>query len=81
MDILVWGKDETEHGLGLTVVVEKLRNTSITLNEKKCEFSVKKIKFLGNILDDKNIHPHKENIATINEYPPPTNKSELEQLL
>ena len=48
-DVLVSGKNQKEHDEGLKIVLDKMRAANVTLNDK-CEFSVKKVKFLGHII-------------------------------
>ena len=55
-DILVRGKDHAEHDERLRIVLEKLKDSGITLNENKCLFSVKKIKLLGPIMNEEGMH-------------------------
>lgn len=80
-DILVWGRDQAEHDQRLKIVLEKLKEAGITLNGSKCQFSVRKIKFLGHIIDEDGIHPDEDKVTAIRNYSPPTNKTELKQML
>lgn len=80
-DILIWGNDQAEHDQRLNIVLETLKNAGITLNERKCQFSVKRVKFLGHIIDEDGIHPDDDKVTSIKDYPPPKNKTELKQML
>ncbi|GBN50696.1 Retrovirus-related Pol polyprotein from transposon 17.6 [Araneus ventricosus] len=80
-DILIWGSTEEEHDQRLIEVCNRLMNSGMTLNAKKCIFSQTSIKFLGHIIDGQGIHPDPDKIAAIENYQPPTNKKELKQLL
>lgn len=46
-DIIVFGKDQSDHDRNLKSVFDRLREKQLTLNENKCEFSQTKIKFFG----------------------------------
>ena len=50
-DVLVFGRDQTEHDTRLTAVLKRIESAGATLNPDKCEFSRKTLKFLGHILD------------------------------
>ncbi|GBM11089.1 Retrovirus-related Pol polyprotein from transposon 17.6 [Araneus ventricosus] len=80
-DILIWGSTQEEHDQRLTEVCNRLKNSGMTLNAKKCIFSQTSINFLGHIIDGQGIHPDPDKIAAIENYQQPTNKKELKQLL
>ena len=46
-DILLLGKSQTEHDQHLRAVFQRLRETGLTLNKSKCEYSKDKLNFLG----------------------------------
>ena len=64
-DILVHGKNHDEHGRRLKSVLHRLQESGLTLNAEKCEFLQTEVKFLGQIIDDKGIHPDPAKIAAI----------------
>ncbi|GBM24969.1 Retrovirus-related Pol polyprotein from transposon 17.6 [Araneus ventricosus] len=80
-DILLWVSTQEEHDQRLTEVCKRLKNSGMTLNAKKSNFSQTSIKFLGHIIDGQGIQPDPDKIAAIENYHPPTNKKELKQLL
>ena len=80
-DILVFGKDEGEHDSRLDKVLERLQAAGMTLNKAKCEFSVKKIHFLGHVVSGRGIEVDPEKVKAIVNMTPPTNKSELKSFL
>ena len=45
-DVLVYGKDQKEHDERLKAVLERLEAAGITLNQTKCEFNQRTLKFL-----------------------------------
>ena len=65
-DILVFGKDKTEHDERLTQVLRKVAATGVTLNPQKCEFGKEQLTFLGHIIDREGIRadPHKVTAIT-----------------
>ena len=50
-NVLVHGKSREEHDMRLMVVLQKLQEAGLTLNQKKCELSKSRVKFLGQIVE------------------------------
>ena len=59
-DVLIYGKDKTEHDERLTAVLERIKERKVTLNPNKCEFEQTSLKFLGHRIDYKGVHPDSE---------------------
>ena len=77
-DILVFGKDQTEHVERLKAVfLQKIETAGATLNPSKCEFRRRKLKFLGQIVDEQGIRADPYKLTAITEMVLPTNISEL----
>lgn len=49
-DILVFGKDKSDHDTHLHRLLHRLQEVGITLNAEKCEFAKTTVKFLGRVL-------------------------------
>ena len=49
-DILVHGRDRSEHDQRLEEVLRRLENAKVTLNREKCEFAKSSVKYLGHII-------------------------------
>ena len=64
-DVLVHGKSQEEHDRRLMVVLQKLQDAGLTLNQKKCEFSKCRVKFLGQIVDHAGVRPDPDKVAAI----------------
>ena len=54
-DILIFGKDEKEHDKRLMIALQRIHSAGVTLNQNKCEFKQKQLKFLGHLIDEKGI--------------------------
>ncbi|KAK9754386.1 Reverse transcriptase (RNA-dependent DNA polymerase) [Popillia japonica] len=80
-DILVFGKSKEEHDVALESVLERLKQSGLTLNERKCAFMKTSIHFLGFIFSDKGIAPDPKKVEAINNLDPPKNPSEVRSLL
>ncbi|KAK9679592.1 Reverse transcriptase (RNA-dependent DNA polymerase) [Popillia japonica] len=80
-DILVFGKSQEEHDVALESVLERLKQSGLTLNDRKCAFKKSSIHFLGFIFSDKGIAPDPKKVEAINNLDPPKNPSEVRSLL
>ena len=54
-DILIYSTDELEHEAHVKQVVDRLHATGLQADIQKCEFGVKKTKYLGFIVSTKGI--------------------------
>ena len=74
-DVLIYGQTEKEHDSRVRTVLQRMKDAGMTLNEK-CEFSKKKIQFLGHILSSDGIQADPAKISAILDYPPPLQTSQ-----
>ena len=54
-NILIFNDNEKKHEIYVKKMLNKLRKTDVYLNIKKCEFKIKKVKYLKFIITTKNI--------------------------
>lgn len=80
-DALVHGKDEKEHDECLRKVLETLRENNVTLNDKKCEFKVQEVDWLGHRLSNKGINADEKKVEAVRNFRAPENKEELRSFL
>lgn len=80
-EILVWSSTVEEHNKNLLVVLNKIRQSGMTLNRKKCVFHTQRVKFLRLILENGKILPDPEKVNAIVKMEPPTSKAELQSFL
>ena len=50
-DVLIFGKDQTKHDQRLEAALQHIKKARVTLNPQKCEFSKRKLTFLGHVFD------------------------------
>ena len=55
-DVLVFGKDDTEHNSCLTEVLERLQTVGVTLNQAKSAFRQSSVKFLGRVISKEDVN-------------------------
>ena len=80
-DIIVWGKNKDEHDKSLRKVLEASRRSNLRLNEDKCQFGVKLLVFLGDILTDEGIKPDERKVSAIMNMERPQNKHDIQRFL
>ena len=80
-DVLVHGKDQTEHDQRLEAVHKRLVEAGVTLNLNKCQFSTDRVKFLGHVISFSGIEADPEKLQAIADLPPPQNVQEVKTFL
>lgn len=80
-DLIVFGRNLSEHNKNLTDVFNRLRKVNLKLNPLKCEFLKKEILYLGHIISEKGISPDPDKIHALKEYPTPKNSDEVKRFV
>ena len=80
-DVLVHGKDQTEHNQRLEAVLKRLFEAGVTLNLNKCQFSTERVKFLEHVISFSGIEVHPEKLQAIADLPPRQNVQEVRTFL
>ncbi|XP_039292569.1 uncharacterized protein K02A2.6-like [Nilaparvata lugens] len=80
-DILVSGKNLTEHYDRLTEVCKRLDANGLAVSKNKCEFFKKTVEYLGFIISKEGLRTAPSKIAAITNAPTPTNVSQLQAFL
>ena len=80
-DIIVFGKDSEEHDKALKQVLDRVRESGLKLNKKKCTFRMTEITFLGHLISADGIKPDPRKIEAILKMPTPSSKTELQRFL
>jgi RNase H-like domain found in reverse transcriptase/Reverse transcriptase (RNA-dependent DNA polymerase)/Integrase zinc binding domain/Chromo (CHRromatin Organisation MOdifier) domain/Zinc knuckle len=76
-DILIFSKSEEEHVKHVKTVLERLRKHKLYAKRTKCEFAVRRLKFLGHIISDKGVEMDPSRVEAIRDWPEPTSKKEI----
>jgi Reverse transcriptase (RNA-dependent DNA polymerase) len=66
-DIMIYLDNELEHETHVKKVLERLRNSGLQANIKKCEFGVKRTRYLGFIVSTSGIEVDLEKIKVIHD--------------
>ena len=70
-----------KHLKDVKLVLEKLKEASLKINLKKCQFAMEEIKLLGHVVNKQGILPNPDKIRTICELKPLTNVTGVKSLL
>ena len=69
-NILIYSDNKLEYEYYIKKILEKLRNTSLQINLKKCEFYIIRIKYLEFIINTDGIKIDPEKISIIKNWKP-----------
>ncbi|GJY69817.1 putative reverse transcriptase domain-containing protein [Tanacetum coccineum] len=75
-DILVYSKDEEEHGEHLKIILEPLKKERLYTKFSKCDFWLDSVQFLGHVIDRSGVHVDPANIKAIRSWAAPTTPTE-----
>lgn len=80
-DICVTGANDKDHISNLRAVLERLRETGLTVKLSKCRFLQESVKYLGFIIDKKGLRPDTTKLDAISSAPRPENITQLKSFL
>uniref|UniRef100_A0A3B3Q5Y7 ribonuclease H n=1 Tax=Paramormyrops kingsleyae TaxID=1676925 RepID=A0A3B3Q5Y7_9TELE len=80
-DIIVTGKDDTDHLQNLSMVLTRLNEYGLRAKRDKCEFFKEEISYCGHIIDKHGLHKSQEKIEAVLKAPKPENVSQLRSYL
>ena len=80
-DIVIFGRNFTEHLLRLETILERVQKAGIKLNLKKCRCLETRLLILGHIVDDQGVRPNPAKIAAVDGYPEPKTVTEIQRFL
>jgi hypothetical protein len=80
-DILVYLKNEVEHAKHLHTVLQRLREHRLYAKLSKCDFWLKKIKFLGHTISEGGIAVDPDKVQEVMNWKPPTTVRQIRSFL
>ncbi|XP_020156067.1 uncharacterized mitochondrial protein AtMg00860-like [Aegilops tauschii subsp. strangulata] len=80
-DILIYSKGEEEHKEQLRAVLQRLRDHQLYAKFSKCEFWLKKVRFLGHVLSAEGIAVDPSKVKDVLDWTAPTTISEIRSFL
>nr|GEW73992.1 putative reverse transcriptase domain-containing protein [Tanacetum cinerariifolium] len=75
-DILVYSKDEKEHGRHLKIILELLKKERLYPKFSKCDFWLDSVQFSGHVIDLSGVHVDPAKIEAIKSWAAPTTPTE-----
>ncbi|GJU31405.1 putative nucleotidyltransferase, ribonuclease H [Tanacetum coccineum] len=75
-DILVYSKDEEDHGKHLKIILELLKKERLYAKFSKCDFWLDSVQFLGHVIDRRGVHVDPAKIKAIKSWAAPTTPTE-----
>ena len=80
-DILITGENDDVHLQNLDKVLQRVEEYGLRVNQGKCEFFKKSLKFLGHVIDSTGLHTSPDKVKAIIDAPCPTNVAQLRSFL
>ena len=80
-DILVYGKDITQHNRHLDNMLSRTQELGIKLNRQKCKFLTTELVYMGHVITPDGIKPDPAKIHDIIHMPRPTDKKGVQRLM
>ena len=79
-DIIIAGTCEKDHHAKIVALLQRCSQVGIKLNNKKCQYKVSEVKFLGHIISANGLKPDPEKVKAIAQMPVPDCKESVERL-
>ena len=80
-DIIVYGRDRTNHDKNLDSVMQRARQTGLKFNQGKCQIGCKSIPFFGHVISVDGLQPDPKKIEAIVSMDPSSNVDDLRSFL
>ncbi|GJT10030.1 putative reverse transcriptase domain-containing protein [Tanacetum coccineum] len=80
-DILVYSKDEEEHGKHLEIIFKLFKKERLYSKFSKCDFWLDLIQFVGHVIDRSGVQVNPAKIKAITSWAAPTTPTEVRQFL
>ncbi len=80
-DVVILGKTFSDHIHNLESVLQRFRKHGLKLKPRKCALCRTEIQFLGHKVDRQGIHITKSKTQSVQDWPTPTNRTEMESFL
>ena len=80
-DIIICGKDQTDHDHNLRKFLDVAKMLNLTLNSEKCTFSQSEIRYLGYLISNGSLQPDPQRLTPLMEMPIPQDTPSLRRML
>ena len=80
-DILIYSRTYEEHLKHLELVLKKLKENQLYGKLSKCEFAMKRIEFLGYVIDQNGVQPRDDKVKVVMEWPKLNSVTEVQSFM
>lgn len=80
-DILVFSSNFDQHISHINQLLKAIKSEGFKLKLSKCSFAQSSVNYLGHILANNSVRPHRDNLKSIKDFPKPQNKKNIRQFL
>lgn len=80
-DILVFGRDRSEHDANLEWVLQRCAQFNVKLKLEKCHFAKREVQYLGFMVSGEAIKPIPSKVDSLSTSKPPRDKTELRSII
>ncbi len=80
-DVIVWGRTKSEHDHMLKMVIQRIHDAGLQLNDSKCHFNKSSSRFLGHTVSAQGIYPDEDHLSAMLHAPVPNDAHLLRFLL
>ena len=80
-DVIICGRDKTEHDKNLEKFMQVARELNITLDHEKCLFSQNSITYLGYFISNGNLSPDTTRMNSLDNMPYPKDDASMKRML
>ena len=80
-DLIVAGKDQTEHDENLRKLLVRARDANVKFNKDKIQLNRSQVSYLGHIVSSEGLKPDPEKVLAVSNMPEPTNAAGVQRLL
>ncbi|KAG2212524.1 hypothetical protein INT45_001775 [Circinella minor] len=80
-DIIIASKTLEEHAQHVSIVIDRLTEANLILQEEKCVFMQKSVYVLGHQINEKGYAPDRRKLTNVDSWPVPKSSSEVMSLL
>ena len=80
-DVIIWGSNKLQHDERLTAVLQRIKDSGLKLNKRKCQIGREELTFLGHKISKDGIGADPKKVEAILKMNDPTNKTELQRFL
>ncbi|GKB60746.1 putative reverse transcriptase domain-containing protein, partial [Tanacetum coccineum] len=80
-DILIYSKSEEEHEVHLKTILDLLKKEKLYAKFSKCEFWLKKVQFLGHVVNRDGVHVDPSKVESVKNWKIPESSTEIRSFL